>query len=561
MSLHARKIDGVPEETARVARAAFPKGSLAMRTRDELGELFSDADFAGLYPTRGKPAWPPSRPALVSVMQFAEGLSDRQAADAVRGRLDWKYLLGLELVDPGFDHSVLTEFRDRLIAGDAGIQLLDRVLEAAAEHGLLEAGGRARTDSAIVLAAARQINGLVRLGETLRAALNSVAAREPEWPADWVPPEWFDRYAIRFEDTRLPKGKAKQTELIEQIGADGLSLLAALHGPDAPPSLRLLPRVHTLWQMRIQQYFIDDGQVRRRDLRDRPPGAQRLVTPYDTDARGSVKRGIFWDGYKVHLTETCEPDGPNLITHVATADSTVQDVRLVAPIHDRLAKRDLLPARHLVDAGYATAREVVTARRDHRVDLVGPILASASWQTKVGGGFSQADFVIDWDNRRVTCPNGTTTSHWRGDRSQYGVAVVRARFPTAACRPRKVREQCTRSNNKSDMGRRIALRPQAEYEAIQQARAQEDTKEWKEQYAHRAGIEGTISQGVRAFGLRRCRYHGLAKARLQHQLAATAMKFHRLDAWWTETPRARTRTSHLAALRPSERGHNSPGGC
>lgn len=167
MSLHARKIDGVPGETARVARAAFPKGSLAMRVRDELGELFSDADFAGLYPRRGKPAWSPGRLALVSVMQFAEGLSDRQAADAVRGRLDWKYLLGLELADPGFDHSVLTEFRDRLITGDAGVDLLDRVLEAAVEHGLLKAGGRARTDSTIVLSAARQINGLVRLGETL----------------------------------------------------------------------------------------------------------------------------------------------------------------------------------------------------------------------------------------------------------------------------------------------------------------------------------------------------------------------------------------------------------
>ncbi|MGW0778014.1 transposase [Streptomyces sp. NPDC002835] len=131
-------------------------------------------------------------------MQFAEGLSDRQAADAVRGRLDSKYLLGLELADSGFDHSVLTEFRDRLIAGDAGIELLDRVLEAAADHGLLKAGGRARTDSTIVLSAARQINGLVRLGETLRAALNSVAAHEPEWLAGWVPPEWFDRYAIRF---------------------------------------------------------------------------------------------------------------------------------------------------------------------------------------------------------------------------------------------------------------------------------------------------------------------------------------------------------------------------
>jgi hypothetical protein len=138
-----------------------------------------------------------------------------------------------------------------------------------------------------------------------------VAVREPEWLAGWAPSDWFDRYAIRFEDTRLPKGKAKQTELIELIGADGMMLLEAVHQPDAPASLRLIDRVRTLRQMWIQQYFVDDGQVRRRDLKDRPPGAERLVTLYDTDARGSVKRGIFWDGYKVHLTETCEPDSPN----------------------------------------------------------------------------------------------------------------------------------------------------------------------------------------------------------------------------------------------------------
>ncbi|MFF8615156.1 transposase [Streptomyces sp. NPDC015350] len=287
MSVHVGKIGGVPEETARVARAAFPKGSPAIRIRDELGELFSEADFVGLHPSRGKPAWSPARLALVSVMQFAEGLSDRQAADAVRGRLDWKYLLGPEPADPGFDHSVLTEFRDRLIAGDAGIKLLDRVLEAATKHSLLKAGGRARTDSTIVLSAARQINGLVRLGETLRAALNSVAAREPEWLTGWVPPEWFDRYAIRFEDTRPPKGKTKKMELIEQIGADGLKLLTALHAPGAPDSPRRLDRVQSLRQTWIQQYVVGNGLVRRRDLEDRPPGAERRSRPM-TPTRGAA---------------------------------------------------------------------------------------------------------------------------------------------------------------------------------------------------------------------------------------------------------------------------------
>jgi transposase len=111
MTMWPRSSRTVPAGTAEVARAAFPKGCLAIRIRDALGELFEDAQFAGLFATRGRPAVSPARLALVSVLQFAEGLSDRQAADAVRGRIDWKYALGVELADTGFDTSVLSEFR------------------------------------------------------------------------------------------------------------------------------------------------------------------------------------------------------------------------------------------------------------------------------------------------------------------------------------------------------------------------------------------------------------------------------------------------------------------
>jgi hypothetical protein len=123
-----------------------------------------------------------------------------------------------------------------------------------------------------------------------------------------------------------------------------------------------------------------------------------------------------------------------------------------------------------------------------------PILASTSWQTKDGGGFSQADFTVDGENRRVACPNGKTTDDWLEDRSQQGAAVGRARFPMTACRPCEARAQCTRAGTRPQTGRRITLRPRAEQEVIQRARAQEDTQEWKEQYAHRASVEGTISQ-------------------------------------------------------------------
>lgn len=159
--------------------------------------LFRDEQFAALFPTRGKPAWSPGRLALESVLQFAEGLPDRQAALAVRARIDWKYALGLELTHPGFDYSVLSEFRTRLIEADAGQQIFDRVLEAARLAGMLKAPGRARTDSTHVLAAIRSLNRLEFVIETLRAALNALAAATPDWLSAHADPAWFDRYATR----------------------------------------------------------------------------------------------------------------------------------------------------------------------------------------------------------------------------------------------------------------------------------------------------------------------------------------------------------------------------
>src|SRR5687767_10660111 len=146
MSLHPRHLREIPAETARVARAAFPKGNVYMTMRDELGRLYDDAAFATLFPARGQPAAPPWRLALILVMQFAEGLSDRQAADAVRARIDWKYALGLDLADPGLDASVLSEFRSRVVAGGVERVLLDALLARFRERGLLKAGGRQRTD-------------------------------------------------------------------------------------------------------------------------------------------------------------------------------------------------------------------------------------------------------------------------------------------------------------------------------------------------------------------------------------------------------------------------------
>lgn len=152
MSLKPQPIPPVPEETVLVAQAAFPKGNLYLRLRDELGVLYQDSDFANLYSIRGQPGYAPWRLAMALVMQFLENLSDRQAAEAVRGRIDWKYALSLELTDPGFDFTILSEFRERLIKKEALVQIIEQMLQRFQEKGLLKARGKQRTDSTHVLA-------------------------------------------------------------------------------------------------------------------------------------------------------------------------------------------------------------------------------------------------------------------------------------------------------------------------------------------------------------------------------------------------------------------------
>jgi transposase len=298
MTMWPRSGHAVPAGTAQVARAAFPKGCLAIRIRDALGALFEDAQFAGLFATRGRPAVSPARLALVSVLQFAEGLSDRQAADAVRSRIDWKYVLGLELTDTGFDASVLSEFRTRLVDGDGAQRLLERMLERLREQGLLVRGGRQRTDATCVVAAVRELNRLELVVETMRAALEALAAAAPTWLLGMVPEDWYPRYGQRASDYRLPQHQTARAALAVTVGTDGFALLDAVHATGAPAWLRQVPAVQTLRAVWIQQYYRDWQGLRWRGKGEVPPAALAIDSPYDPDARYGVKRGVGWRGYK-----------------------------------------------------------------------------------------------------------------------------------------------------------------------------------------------------------------------------------------------------------------------
>ena len=234
MSMQPRPWPEVPAETARIAKRAFRKGSLPIRVRDELGQWCADEQFGTAYPVRGAPGISPAQLAMVTVLQFTENLTDRQAADAVRGRLDWKYCLGLPLGDEGFDFSVLSEFRARLVAGGLESSIFEALLARLIARGLLGSGGRQRTDSTHVLAAIRALNRLELAGETVRAALEALAAAAPDWLAGVIDPSWTQRYAARVDSWRLPASETRRAALADQYGRDGYRLLDAVAEPATP---------------------------------------------------------------------------------------------------------------------------------------------------------------------------------------------------------------------------------------------------------------------------------------------------------------------------------------
>ena len=545
MSVPAPLSDAIPEETLRVARAAFPKGNVFMRMHDELGPLSRHPQFATLFSPTGQPAEDPARLALVLVMQFAEGLSDRQAADAVRGRIDWKYALALELTDPGFDASILSEFRTRLLQGEAEHLLLETLLTLLHERGLLKARGTQRTDSTHVLAAIRTLNRLELVGETMRFALNRLAVVAPAWLRAHMPPAWPERYEARVENYRLPKTDTERQRLAALIGADGFALLQMAYVPDAPVEVRTAPAVEVLRQIWIQQYYGPEDLPRWRQDRDVPPAAQLIHSPYDLEARYSIKRGMAWVGYKTHLTETCDDEMPHVITHVETTPATTPDDNMLETIHPALAAKGLLPHVHLVDCGYTDAVTLVTSPQEYGVTVMGPVAAAPSWQAREGTGFDNAAFTIDWEAHTATCPRGKHSRKWQPDQDVTGKDVIQIRFAKKDCQACVARPACTRAKTEP---RTLTVRTQVYHEALQAARRHQTTAEFKEHYADRAGIEGTLSQAVRAFDLRRSRYIGLAKTHLQHILSAVAINVVRVMTWVTDPHPTKPRVSPLAAL-------------
>lgn len=527
MSLQPQGLEPIPDLTARIAQASFPQGTLAMRLRDALGPIYQDEQFAHLFPKRGRGAAAPWRLALVLVLQALENLTDRQAVEAVRARLDWKYALSLPVDDPGFDHTVLSDFRARLVEQEAVNLVLEPILLLCRAKGWLAPGGQYRTDSTHVLSAVRRLNSLESVGETLRAVLNAASAVEPEWVRQTVPQSWFDRYVHRFELARFPRRPGALEQLRQQVGQDAWFLLCALEQPTTPASVRELGVVALLQRVWQQHFERVQEQVQWRDG-PAVDSAERVVSPYDVDARCSRKRETDWFGFKSQVTESCSPEEPlHLIVDVDTTLSTSSDVEQTTPILQRVREQGLDPKTLLVDSGYMSG-PVLVEEREQGTELLGPVLPDPSRQSRERKGFAAADFEVDWQQQQARCPAGQLSQQWKASTDKRGQPTITVIFARPTCQACPLQEDCTTGCRQ---GRTLTLPPQPVALALQQRRQEQSTPAFQQQYAQRAGIEATLSQAVRRHDLRKTPYRGLPKTHLHHVCIASAINLVRIDTF------------------------------
>lgn len=546
MSMKPTIVYIVPEETAKVAKAVFRKGNIYMKIYEELGNIYKDEEFKELFSKEGQPGLSPMRVILVIIMQYIEGLSDRQAAEAVRARIDWKYLLAMKLTDEGFDYSVLSEFRSRLISREVEVLLLDSILKQVSELGLLKGKKSQRTDSTHVLGAIRVLNRLERVAETLRAALNAIAIVAGKWLAQRSSLIWYERYGKRVENYQFPKTDKAREELGNSIGDDGYKLLNLIEEDKEMSWLKEIEAVKILQQMWEQEYE-KSPKIRLKKNNELETSANIVVSPYDVEARWSTKRAQEWTGYKVHITESCERESPNLITQVLTTVATTPDDKILNEIHKKLQDKDLLPSEHLVDKGYIDSEILVTSEQKYQVKVIGEIAQDSSWQAKEAKGFDKTNFQIDWENKQITCPQGKQSVKWKEYNHPRTLGAINVKFAQSDCQKCESMPLCTKAKE----GRAIFLLPQQQQLALYKRKVEQTTLEFKKKYALRAGIEGTISQAVSRCDIRQSRYIGLAKTHLQMVLPAVAINLVRLAEWFLLTPKAKTRLSPFAKLQPA----------
>jgi len=513
MTLHIRDLAEMPAAIAAVGQTLLPESNPYRVIGDHLADVLDDAHFAALYETTGRAAISPSLLALVTLFQFMENSPDREAAEQVVVRLDWKYALHLPVTYAGFDFSCLCYFRRRLLEHAQERLVFEQILGQIQALGFVKKRGKQRTDALAVLGAVRQVSALETVTETLRLAVRALAPAAPDWVARELPASFVEAYAHSRADYRLSADE--RAAALQQVGHDGVWLLERLDAtaPVAPRDLEAIAVLRTVWEQRDERV---DGrvQVRAKTV----DCTELIVTPHDPGVRAAEKRGTKWRGDKVHVTETAEADTPHFLTDVTTAAAPSVDSAALPLIRQRLAERALPPGEQYVDAGYVSGPQLAQSQ-DAGIDLVGPALPdTTSNQLKI------ADFTIDRAAKRAICPQGHTAVKWGVSIEPDGRPSVhiQIQFAAAVCAACPLRPQCTTGTS----GR--SLRLSAHYELVAARRREAQTEEFRERMRARPAIEATLSELVRKHGLRRHRYRGEAKRAFENLLKGAACNLKRL---------------------------------
>lgn len=522
MSLQWQLARQMPTDTADIGRAVLRSENVFRQIGDRFDELFPNEDeFAELYEPTGRGAISPLLLALVTVFQMLEKVPDRLAAEYVVSRIDWKYALHLPIGYTGFHFCDLSAFRQRLLEHKQERLVFEQFLDRLKALGLIKPRGKMRTDSTHVLAVVERLSQLELVTESIRVALRAVRDLDPEWVERQLPATFSEVYSVQRSEFGLSR-EAVQSRLAA-AGRDGFWFLAEVDR-SASPAVQALMEVGVLRRVLAEQF--PDGPTGPAATK-RPTG-DVIESPHETAARRGFKRGKGWTGYKMQVTESCDKDQPHLIVDIEPTGALATDGPELPGVQARLKAEGLVPSEQYVDQGYVSGKRMAESA-DRGIDLVGVPLGD----TAAPEGFRQADFQIDEAARQVTCPEGQVSGLWSERSSEEGEpARVTVRFDGQTCRKCPAFGRCT----SSCQGRSLELHP---YREVLEARRREaETEEYRKKTHLRAGIEGTISELVRAHGLRTARYRGLVKLRLQGLFTAIAANLKRLTRWWTRPERA-----------------------
>ena len=515
MSLQANWSPEVPDDTARVGREILEENDPYRLVGDRVNLFLALKDFASLYSELGRGAICPIILSLITLFQYLENIPDRVAAKRAVTRIDWKYALHLPLTWIGFHYSVLSYFRDRLIEHSAERLVFERILEWVCSLGFVKRHGKQRTDSTHIIGCVERVSRLELAWETLRTALRAIKKGAPRWYGEVIPAAFHQAYGERQSDWRLNKQEVK--EKMKEAGSDGFWLLDRLD-ENAPQEVLALEEVGTLRKVWEQQFERkeESGKVTVR----KPPikGKGVIQTPHDRDARWAEKRGEDWVGYRLQVSETAEDDvRKQFITDIEVVDANDDDSETVDEIQERLIERDLRPNEHYVDRGYISGANLAHSA-DRGTELMGQALPDTSRKPK---GYKQSDFKLDFERQEATCPEGKVSEKWYERPQADGHVGAEIQFKDR-CEGCLARAQCAPGKS----GRTLTVSPY--HQELQERRAEQETEAFKEKMKRRPAIEGTISEMTRKHGMRRARYRGKRKVRLQALFTGAAANLKRL---------------------------------